>query len=396
MSPVVLALVVGATVLSLSMGLRQSLGLFLPPISAEAGVSATAFGLAMAVQNLVWGLAQPLVGSVADRHGARPVLVVAAVVYAAGLVVSATAPDATLGLLTGAGAMVGLGVSGSAFGVVLGVVSRATEPARRSWALGLVAAAGSLGTLALAPFGQILLDNLGWRGAMLAFALIAAAMGAVALGLGRAGDPPAASGPAGGQTAGAAVNEALRHPGFVALTLAFFACGFQLVFIGTHLPKYLAICGVPPAVGAWSLALIGLFNAAGSVAAGWLGHRYNQAKLLAAIYAFRTAAIATYVLAPVSPASTLVFAAAIGTLWLSVAPLVSALIGGAFGLRNFNLLFGLAFLSHQLGSFIGAWAGGVVLDATGSYAAAWWLLIAVGALAAALQWPAGRRRFAAT
>jgi predicted MFS family arabinose efflux permease len=386
-----LALCTGATILALSMGLRQSLGLFLPPMAADAGVSATAFGLAMALQNLVWGLAQPAIGAAADRLGARPVLFVAALVYAAGLLLAALAPDATLGLLLGAGVLVGLGVAGSAFGVVLGLVARATPPERRSWALGLVSAAGSLGTMVLAPVGQALLEGFGWRGALLAFAGVALAMGVVALAIGRAGDAPAAAEFAGGQTTEAALREALAHRGFLCLTLAFFACGFQLVFIGTHLPKYLAICGLPPALGAWALALIGLFNAAGSLAAGWLGQRYDKSKLLAGIYALRTLAIVAYLLTPVSPTSTLIFAAAMGTLWLSVAPLVSGLIGGMFGLRHFNLLFGVVYLSHQLGSFAGAWAGGAILDATGSYLPAWWLLVGVGALAVLLQWPMDQR-----
>jgi predicted MFS family arabinose efflux permease len=382
-----IVLLAGSAVLALSMGLRQSLGLFLPPMAADAAVTATAFGLAMAVQNLVWGVAQPAIGAAADRWGPRPVITAAALVYAAGLLTMAAAPDAAFGLQAGGGWLVGLGVAGTAFGVVLGAVVRATPPERRSWALGMVSAAGSLGTLVLAPVAQAMLEAWGWRGAALAFAAIACAMiplaGALGTRVGAA--PPAAGTPA--ATARAALAEAFADRGFQALAIAFFACGFQLVFIGTHLPKYLAICGLPPAVGAWALALIGLFNAAGSLAAGWLGQRFDQAKLLAGIYALRTAAIAVFVLTPVSPASTLLFAAAMGTLWLSVAPLVSGLIAGRFGLAHFNLLFGVVYLSHQLGSFAGAWAGGAILDATGSYMAAWWLLVAVGAAAALLQWP---------
>jgi predicted MFS family arabinose efflux permease len=386
-----LVLVAGSAVLALSMGLRQSLGLFLPPMAAEAGVTATAFGFAMAVQNLVWGLAQPAIGAAADRWGARPVIAAAALVYAAGLLLLALAEDPALGLQLGAGWLVGLGVAGSAFGVVLGAVAYATPPERRSWALGLVSAAGSLGTLALAPLGQLMLDAWGWRGAAFAFAAVALAMALLGAAMGGAGGVQATAADPPAQTAREALAEALAHRGFLALSVAFFACGFQLVFIGTHLPKYLAICGMPPAVGAWSLALIGLFNAAGSLAAGWLGQRYDKAKLLAGVYALRTAAIAVYVLTPVSPASTLLFAAAMGTLWLSVAPLVSGLIAGLFGLRHFNLLFGVVYLSHQLGSFAGAWAGGAILDATGSYLPAWWLLVAVGAAATFVQWPMDQR-----
>jgi predicted MFS family arabinose efflux permease len=393
-----LALWIGAAILALSMGLRQSLGLFLPPMAAGEALSASAFGLAMALQNLVWGVAQPAIGAAADRLGARPVLVAAALVYAAGLLLAAAAPDATFGMLWGAGALVGLGVAGTAFGVVLGLVARNAPPERRSWALGIVSAAGSLGTMLLAPVGQALLDSAGWRSAMLAFAGLALTMGLLALAIGRTEDRLPAAGDDGGRTTAAALREALSHRGFLCLTLAFFACGFQLVFIGTHLPRYLAICGLPPAVGAWALALIGLFNAVGSLAAGWLGQHYDKSKLLAGIYALRSLAVAIYLLTPVSPASTLVFAASMGTLWLSVAPLVSGLIGGLFGLRHFNLLFGVVFLSHQVGSFAGAWFGGAILDGYGSYLPAWWLLVAVGAVAVVLQWsmdPRPPRRAAA-
>lgn len=380
-----LALACVAAILALSMGLRQSLGLFLPPMAEQAGTTAASFGFAMAVQNLVWGLAQPAVGAAADRWGARPVMALAAALYAAGLLVMAAAGETAWGAALGGGWLVGLGIAGTAFGVALGAAARAVPPERRAWALGVVSAAGSLGTLLLAPLAQWALDAVGWRAAFLLFAGFAAAMAVLALWVRT--PSPAAPAPGAGGGAGEVLGAALRDARFAALGLAFFACGFQLVFVATYLPKYLVTCGLPPAVGAWSLALVGLFNAGGSLAAGWLAQRHDPARLLAAVYLLRTLAIAAFAALPVSPASALVFAAAMGTLWLSVAPLVSAAIAGRFGLANFNLLFGVVYLSHQLGSFAGAWLGGALIDATGSFLPAWWTLVAVGAAAALVQWP---------
>jgi predicted MFS family arabinose efflux permease len=375
---------VSAVLLSLSMGLRQSLGLFLAPMNGDIGVSASAFGFAMALQNIVWGVSQPFLGMIGDRYGARPVLIASAVAYALGLLLMAGSRS-LVGLDFGGGVIVGLGVSGTSFGVLLGVVSRLAAPERRSQTVGLVSAAGSLGTLALAPLGQYLIDAQGWRSALLVFAGVAVAMGLISILIGREAGGDAAS-DAAPQSTGEALSLAAGHRGYVAMATAFFACGFQLMFITTHLPKYLAICGVAPAVGASALGLIGLGNAVGSYVVGLLGARYSQKRLLALIYLLRTVAIAVYLATPISATSTLVFAAAMGFLWLSVAPLVSGLIGRMFGLRNFNTLFGLTFLSHQIGAFVGAWLGGVTFDLTGSYATAWTAMIVVGLAAAALQW----------
>jgi predicted MFS family arabinose efflux permease len=394
---VTVLIAVAATVLSLSMGLRQSLGLFLRPINADLGVSATAFGFALALQNVVWGLSQPLVGMLGDRYGARPVLIASALVYAAGLLLMALGGP-VLGLNLGGGVIAGVGIAGASFGVPLGAVSRAVPAERRSQMVGLVSAAGSLGTLVLAPPGQMLIADYGWRTALFAFAGIALMMGAVGALIG----PPAATAPTpsdsdAAASTRAALLQAASHRGYVAMAVSFFACGFQLMFITTHLPQFLTIRGLPPSVGAGALGLIGLGNAVGSYVVGLLGARYSKKQLLALIYLLRTLAIVVYLAAPISAASTLVFAAAMGFLWLSVAPLVSGLIGRIFGLRHFNTLFGLTFLSHQLGAFAGAWLGGVTFDLTGSYATAWTSMIVVGLAAAALQWsmtapprPAGR------
>jgi predicted MFS family arabinose efflux permease len=397
----VLLLVVSGTIISLCMGLRQSLGLFMRPMVIEAGVSAAAFGFSIAVQNIVWGLSQPFVGALADRYGPRPVLVWTALAYAAGLGLLIFSRG-ELGLDV-AGFLMGLGTAGTAFGVLIGVVSRATPPERRIQTVGIVAAAGSLGTMLIAPLGQSLIDAYGWQAALGAFAAIAGTMALFAIpvkGLARTlgADTALADASAPRQPLGEALREALGHRGYVFMTLAFFACGFQLVFLTTHLPAYLQICGVAPGVGATALGLIGLFNTIGTYCFGLLGARYSQRRLLALIYLLRTLFIIGFLAVPVSAASTLVFASAMGMLWLGVSPLVTGILGRVFGLEHFGTLYGVVFLSHQVGSFFGAWMGGIVFARTGSYDAAWAALIAVGFTAFALQWlmddrpPAGRRR----
>ena len=384
-------LVLSGLIISLCMGLRQSLGLFMRPLTLDLGVSAATFGFSLALQNIVWGLSQPFVGALADRHGARPVLIGTALLYALGLALMAFSAGLPGGLEL-AGFLTGIGTAGTGFGVLIGTIARATPPERRSQTVGTVAAAGSLGTMVLAPLGQWLIGAYGWQAALVVFALIAASMALIALpvkGLAARLGAESAGGGAAAQSSqplGEALREAMRHRGFVFMTLAFFACGFQLVFITTHLPAYLQLCGVPPGVGASALALIGLFNTVGTYMFGQLGARYSQKHLLALIYLLRTLFIVAFLLAPISTASTLVFAAAMGFLWLGVAPLVTGIIGRVFGLTHFNTLYGVVFLSHQVGSFFGAWMGGLVFDWTGSYDAGWAALIVIGLTAFTLQW----------
>ena len=377
-------LVLSGLIISICMGLRQSLGLFMRPMTLDLGISAATFGFAIALQNIVWGLSQPFVGALADRYGPRPVLVGTALMYAAGLLLMVFA-KALPGGLEIAGFLAGIGTAGTGFGILIGTVSRATPPEKRSQTVGLVAAAGSLGTLVIAPLGQMLIDGFGWKVAMVTFAVIAASMALLSLPI---REQPLAKGdtPAVKRNLGEAVREAMAHRGYLFMTLAFFACGFQLVFITTHLPAYLQICGVAPGVGATALALIGLFNTVGTYMFGLLGARYSQKHLLALIYLLRTLFIVAFLLAPVTATSTLVFAAAMGFLWLGVAPLVTGIIGRVFGLTHFNTLYGIVFLSHQVGSFFGAWMGGVVLDRFGNYDLAWGALIVIGATAFTLQW----------
>ena len=324
-------LVASGLIISICMGLRQSLGLFMRPMTLELGISAATFGFAIALQNIVWGLSQPFVGALADRYGPRPVLIATALTYAAGLLLMAFA-SALPGGLAIAGFLAGIGTAGTAFGVLIGMVSRATPPAKRSQTVGLVAAAGSLGTMVIAPVGQGLIDGFGWQAAMVAFAAIAASMALFSLPI-REQPLAKSDSPAVTLNLGEALREAMAHRGYLFMTLAFFACGFQLVFITTHLPAYLQLCGVAPGVGATALALIGLFNTIGTYIFGLLGARYSQKHLLALIYLLRTLFIVGFLSVPVAPATTLVFAAAMGLLWLGVVPLVTGIIGRLFGLH---------------------------------------------------------------
>jgi len=393
-SSMVLLIVLSGVIISICMGLRQSLGLFMQPMGVDLGISAAAFGFSIALQNIVWGASQPFVGALADRYGPRPILVGTALVYAAGLLlmlVSRSFP----GALEIAGFLVGIGAAGTGFGVLIGTVSRATPVEKRSQTVGLVAACGSIGTFVIAPLGGWLIEGFGWRTAMVAFAAIAASM--VLLSLPIREEKPIKDFSS-SLNLKQAIREATGHRGYLFMTLAFFACGFQLVFLTTHLPAYLALCGVAPGVGATALGLIGLFNAVGTYLFGHLGARYSQKHLLAFIYLARTAIIVVFLAAPISATSTLVFAAAMGFLWLGVAPLVTGIIGRVFGLTHFNTLYGIVFFSHQVGSFFGAWMGGLVFDFAGNYNFAWGALIVIGLAAFTLQWlmderpPRGRPR----
>jgi predicted MFS family arabinose efflux permease len=377
-------LVLSGLIISICMGLRQSLGLFMRPMTVEFGISAATFGFSIALQNIVWGLSQPFVGAIADRYGPRPVLIGTAFLYAAGLLLMGFA-NALPGGLQIAGFLAGVGTAGTGFGVLVGTVSRATPEAKRSKTVGIVAAAGSIGTMVIAPIGQGLIDNYGWKVAIVVFAALAASMAVLSLPI---RENPQATGlaAAGRASLGEAVREAIAHRGYLFMTLAFFACGFQLVFLTTHLPAYLELCGIAPGVGATALALIGLFNAIGTYIFGLLGARYSQKHLLALIYLLRTVFIIAFLSLPVAPATTLVFAAAMGFLWLGVVPLVTGIIGRVFGVTHFNTLYGIVFLSHQVGSFFGAWMGGVVLDRAGNYDFAWAALIVIGVTAFMLQW----------
>ncbi len=370
--------------LSLTMGMRQSFGLFQPHLIREIGITAADFSLAIAIQNIVWGATQPFMGIFADRYGARPVTLFGVVIYALGLAFAMTATSAwsvTLGM----GLCVGLALSCTASNIAMSVTAKAVSPAQRSMAMGSVSALGSLGLTLASPMAQHLITSAGWQIALIGFLGLACVMVPAAWMASRADhiEVPANLGVP--QTVTEAIREALGHRGYVVLAIAFFVCGLQLVFITTHLPTYLDICGIDPSIGSTALALVGLFNVMGSYLFGWLGGLYSKRFLLGGIYVLRSAFIAAYFVVPPTPTSTLVFAAAMGTLWLGVVPLVSGLVIHLFGLRYMATLSGVAFMSHQMGSFIGAWGGGLIYSSLGSYDLAWQGSVAIGLAAGLFQ-----------
>ncbi|MDG4576349.1 MAG: MFS transporter [Defluviicoccus sp.] len=387
-----LALASGALILTLAMGIRQTFGLFMGPVCLALDIGREQFGLAMAVQNILWGAAQPFAGALADRFGALKVLLAGTFAYTGGLVLMASAGTYAM-FQTGAGLLVGLGLSSVSFAVVLGAIGRAVPPQRRSAAFGLASAGGSFGQFAMAPVGQAMIAALGWSQAFLVMAGFAAAMAPLALLLVRASaagantEPMQASSPLAEGGLQAALREASRHRGFWYLNAGFFVCGFQVVFIAVHLPSYLSDLGLTPALAAMALALIGFFNIIGTWGCGLLGGHYSKKRLLFTLYAVRALTIAVFLAVPKTETTVLAFAAAIGLLWLGTVPLTSGLIGQIFGVRYLSTLFGLVFFSHQVGSFLGVWLGGVVYTWTGSYDAIWLASIVLGVAAAVLHLP---------
>ncbi|QDH59161.1 MFS transporter [Pandoraea pnomenusa] len=399
---VTLIILAGALVLSAAMGTRQTFGLFINPFSYDRGVPVTLVAFAIALHNLVWGFAQPFAGAMADRLGPAPVVAFGAVAFAAGLGMAALAPSG-LWLVIGLGVLVGLGISCTTFGVVLPAVSRAVTPEKRTMAMGLVSAGGSLGQVALVPIAQGLRQTYGVSTSLFVLALIlccAAPLGLLmtlhrrnarmdAASANAVPAPPTAAAHHDGEHVSLreVLGQARTHRGFQLLTLGFFTCGFQLAFIATHLPGYLVMCHMPIGLGATALALIGLFNMLGSWACGWLGGRYRQHHVLGWLYLLRGAAIALFFLLPKTDASVVIFAAVMGLTWLGTVPLTSGLVAKVFGTRHLGTLFGVCFMSHQVGSFLGAWLGGYVLDVTGSYNLIWAVTAILGAAAAALHFP---------
>ncbi|MBK9360811.1 MAG: MFS transporter [Rubrivivax sp.] len=371
-------LICGAAIVTLSMGIRHGFGLFLQPMTTDRGWSRETFAFALAIQNLAWGLAGPVAGMWADRFGAFRVLVVGAVLYAGGLVTMAMATTGA-GLAGSAGLLLGMAQSGTTYAVIYGVIARNVAPEKRSWAMGITAAAGSFGQFLMVPVESSLIGSLGWQTALIVLGCAALAIAPLALGL---REPPhAAIGSGPRQTVRAALREAFAYPSFRWLTAGYFVCGFQVVFIGVHMPSYLKDQGLTPEVATTSLALIGLFNVFGTYAVGVLGQRLAKRYILAAIYALRGVAITLFVLAPLTPWSVYLFSAVIGLLWLSTVPPTNAIVAQIFGVQYMSMLGGFVFLSHQLGSFAGVWLGGRLYDATGSYAVVWWLAVALSVLA---------------
>jgi MFS family permease len=376
----------GALIMSAAMGIRQTFGLFIGPFSFDRGMPVTLIAFAIALHNLVWGLAQPFAGAAADRHGSAPVVAFGAITFAAGLALAAAAPSGVM-LVVGMGVLVGIGISCTSFGVVMTAVGRAASAEKRSLAMGLASAGGSAGQVVLLPLTQRITETSGVSASLVALALVMLMAGPLGLMLDRRGkgaaplpEPPAAP-------LRTVLAQACRHPGYRLLTIGFFTCGFQLAFIATHLPGYLSLCHMPIGLGATALALIGLFNMAGSWACGWLGGRFRQQHVLGWLYLIRGVAIGAFFLLPKTSTSVLLFAAVMGLAWLGTVPLTSGLVAKVFGTRHLGTLFGVCFLSHQIGSFLGAWLGGFVFDVTGSYSLVWGATAIAGLVAAMLHFP---------
>jgi len=377
-------LVCGGLILTLALGLRHGFGLFLQPMTSDLHWGRESFALALAVQNLVWGASQPFAGVIADKYGAGRVAAGGAVLYIAGLALMAY-PFAPWFFVLSSGVLIGMGLSGVTFSLVLGVIGRRYPPEKRSMALGIAAAAGSFGQFAMLPLTQWLLTNVGWHGALLTMAGIAVLM--VPLALGMVEDKTGGAAHTFVQSAGQAMREALGHRGYMLLTVGFFVCGFQVVFVGVHLPAFLADRGFPPHVAVISLALIGLFNIVGTYTAGWLGGRMPKRWILSGIYFGRAVVIALFVLLPMSLATVYGFAVLLGLLWLSTVPPTNGIVAAIFGTRYLAMLAGFTFFSHQIGSFLGAWLGGLLYDRTGSYDIVWYISIALGIVAGLMNLP---------
>ena len=374
-------LVAGCLLAVLSFGIRASFGLFLAPMSDDFGWGREVFAIAIAVQNLLWGLSQPVAGAIADRYGSGRVLAGGALLYAAGLFLMSGA--ATPGLLMlSTGVLVGVGVAGASFAIVLAAFARLVPEDKRSWALGLGTAAGSAGQFFLVPLGQGFIAAYGWSTALTLLGFMALIMVPLSTALTGRSERGAAH-----QSAGNALKEAFKHPSYLLLTLGFFVCGFHVAFIQVHLPPYITDMGLDAGLAAWALAIVGAANIVGALTSGMLGARFSKKYLLSGLYFARSVVIALFILLPISPASVLIFSGAMGLLWLSTVPLTSGLVAQFFGTRHMAMLFGVVFFSHQVGSFLGVWLGGYLFDTTGSYDVVWWGSVALGVAAAAVHWP---------
>ena len=377
-----LILIAGCVILTLSMGIRHNGGLFLQPMTAAHGWSRETFSFAIAIQNLVWGLASPFAGALADRHGAGKTIAGASLLYVLGLVLMAQA-STPLAFDLSAGVLIGLGLSGTTFAVIMGVIGRHTTPERRSLALGIASAGGSFGQFAVLPVGQMLINTYGWQSALVLLGAGAGLIAPLAYALADGHRPAASS----GQSIGEALREAGGQKSFHYLFWGYFVCGFQTAFVMLHLPSFLVDAGFSANVGMTAVALIGLFNIFGSFLFGWGGGRCSKKNLLALIYGLRAVVIVVFMLLPLSTVSAWVFAAAMGLLWLGTVPLTNGLVAQIFGLRYMSMLTGVVFLGHQLGSFLGAWLGGRIFDQTGSYDLAWMIAVGLSLLATLCSLP---------
>ena len=384
-------LLCGGIILTIALGVRHNFGLYLQPMTLDLGIGREVFSFAIALQNIVYGLAQPFTGMIADKFGAARVLIGGAILYTLGLTLMSFSGSGWELNLT-AGLMIGLALGCSGFSIVFGVVGRAVPAEKRTAALGVIGAAGSFGQFIMLPYGQTLISAFGWQQALVILALTVLLI--VPLSAALMENKKAQAAKFHRQSIPEALREAFTHRGYVLLCLGYTVCGFQLMFISVHFPAYLLDQRMTPQTGMTALALIGLFNIFGSYAWGWLGGRYTKKYLLSSLYFIRAVAIALFVLAPLSPWSVYIFAATIGFLWLGTVPLTNGLIAQVFGVQYLSTLGGSAFLFHQIGSFMGVWLAGYLFDATGSYTLMWMLTVAMGIVAAALNLPIDERTIA--
>lgn len=379
-------IICGCAIALLSFGPRSSLGFFIQPMGREFAWGRDVFGLALALQNLLWGLGQPIAGAVADRFGVLRVMMVGALLYAGGLLVMRYA--ATPGSLDlGAGVLIGFGLSGCSFNLVLSAFSKLLPLEKRGLALGAGTAAGSFGQFLFAPFGVALIDNFGWQSALTVFALLMLLIVPLSLALATPAAAPSSGPSADNQSFRTALAEAFGHRSYVLLVLGFFTCGFQLAFITVHLPAYLADRGISAQTGGWVIAAVGLFNIIGSLSVGVLQNKFPKRYILSVLYFVRAMAIVAFISFPITPVSAIMFGAVTGLAWLSTVPPTSALVALMFGTRWFATLYGFAFVSHQVGGFLGVLLGGVVYEQFGSYTPIWWLSVLFGVLSALINLP---------
>jgi MFS family permease len=385
-----LVIICGCVIAGLTFGPRSAMGFFQLPMLAEKGWDRTTFGLAMAIQNLAWGIGTPIFGALADKFGTWRVLALSGLVYATGLLLMAYAASPSM-LFLGGGVLVGLGVAAGSFGIVLAAFARNVPAERRSFVFGLGTAAGSAGMFLFAPFGQGLISMLGWHDALVVMSVMMLVIPVLAIPLRGNASSGRNQGAFYRQTAGEALREALGHRSYLLLTSGFFVCGFQVAFITAHFPAYIADIGIEARYAVIALALIGFFNIIGSLSAGVIGQRYSKPMFLVWIYLGRSALVTAFLLLPQSPTSVIVFSILMGLLWLSTVPPTNALVAIMFGTRHLGLLGGIVFFSHQIGSFLGVWLGGFLYDRFGTYDPVWWLGVALGLFAALVHWPIRER-----
>lgn len=386
-APAFLVILAGCAIATITFGPRGTLGFFLTPMSMAHGWGRDVFGLALAIQNLLWGLGQPFAGAIADRYGTIRVLSIGAILYSAGLALMAYASTPGLLDLT-AGVLIGFGLSGCSFNIVLAAFAKLLPSEWRSLSLGAGTAAGSLGQFLFSPLGVYLIGSQGWDNTLMIFAVVVLAVIPLSVFLatprGTTATITAAEAP---QSLRQTLTEAFAHRSYVLLVIGFFTCGFQLAFVTVHMPSYLIDRGLSAEIGGWTLAVIGVFNIIGSLGAGWLGNRMPKRYILSFIYFTRALAIVAFVLLPATPMTALVFGAVTGLMWLSTVPPTSSLVALMFGTRWMATLYGFAFFSHQVGGFLGVWLGGVAFEATGSYDVVWWLSVAFGVMSGLINLP---------